>query len=83
MEAKTELEQLKEMRDGAINDLMFMNHYQGDSPVIDANIRHKKAQIRELEEKIRRMEGDPSAAPQDDRNGEDGESLARGLTSEE
>lgn len=58
MEKKSELQLLQEQLAGCRDDLMFMNRYRGDNPMIDANIRHKAEQIRELEEKIRRMEED-------------------------
>ena len=52
IEGKSELELLQEQLAGCQDDLLFMRRYAGDSPIIDANIRHKAAQIRELEEKI-------------------------------
>lgn len=56
MDRKDEKQLLMEQLAGARDDLLFMNRYRGDNPMIDANIRHKAAQIRELEEKIRRLE---------------------------
>lgn len=55
MEMKTEKQLLEEQLAGCKDDLMFMSHYRGDNPLIDANIKHKAEQIRELEERIRRM----------------------------
>ena len=57
LEAKDDLQLLREQLQGARDDLMFMNKYAGDSVAIDANIRHKREQIRDLEERIRKLEG--------------------------
>ena len=50
MEAKDEMQLLREQLAGARDDLMFMRRYEGDSVAIDANIRHKREQIAALEE---------------------------------
>ena len=55
-EPKDELQLLREQLAGARDDLMFMRRYEGDSVAIDANIRHKREQIAELEERIREKE---------------------------
>ena len=57
LEAKDELQLLREQLAGCRDDLMFMGRYAGDSPAIDANIRHKREQIRDLEERIRKLGG--------------------------
>ena len=58
MEAKDELQLLTEQLQGARDDLMFMTRYAGDSVAIDANIRHKREQIRDLEERIKKLGGE-------------------------
>lgn len=52
MHEKTELELLEEQYEGALDDLMIMQKYGGQSVLMDANIRHKQAQVRELAQKI-------------------------------
>ena len=52
MHEKTELELLEEQYEGALDDLMIMQKYGGQSVLMDANIRHKQAQVRELARKI-------------------------------
>ena len=59
MEAKDEMQLLREQLAGARDDLMFMRRYEGDSVAIDANIRHKREQIAALEEEIRKRGGRP------------------------
>lgn len=56
-EPKDEMQLLREQLAGYRDDLMFMNKYAGDSPAIDANIRHKREQIRDQEERIRKLGG--------------------------
>ena len=58
MEAQDELQLLTEQLQGARDDLMFMTRYAGDSVAIDANIRHKREQIRDLEERIKKLGGE-------------------------
>ena len=54
--AKSELDLLREQLAGAENDLLVYSKYQGQSPVIDANIRHKRAQVEQLQARVLEME---------------------------
>ena len=57
IEPKTELERLREKMDGCMDDLIRYKAVEGQSPVIDANIRHKREQLHQLEAKIAELEG--------------------------
>ena len=64
LEEMTELDLLRDQLEGCRNDLLVMSKYKGESPVLDANIRHKAAQIAALEEKIARIEaGEQGTSP--------------------
>ena len=52
---KTELEKTEELLQSALIDLTQYRKFAGQSPVIDANIRHKEQQVRELDAKVRRL----------------------------
>lgn len=52
IEEKTEMQLVEEQLAGCRDDLLFMRRYAGDSPIIDANIRHKAEQIKDLEERL-------------------------------
>lgn len=54
--AKTELDLLREQLESAQTDLLAYSKYQGQSPVIDANIRHKRAQVEQLQARVLEME---------------------------
>ena len=55
IKAKTELEKTEELLQGALIDLAQYRKFAGQSPVIDANIRHKEQQVRELDAKVRKL----------------------------
>lgn len=52
---KTELEKTEEMLQSALIDLAQYRKFAGQSPVIDANIKHKEQQVRELDAKARKL----------------------------
>ncbi len=56
VKAKTKLDLLREQLVGAQNDLISYSKFQGQSPVIDANIQHKRAQVAALEAEIKALE---------------------------
>ncbi len=62
IEPKTELALMREQLEGARNDLILYAAHEGESVVIDANIRHKREQIKELERRIAAAE-----QPEDER----------------
>ena len=53
---KSEKELLQEQLDGAIIDMVNYRKLEGQSPVIDANIRHKREQIERLRARIAEIE---------------------------
>lgn len=55
VKAKTELEKTEEMLQSALIDLTQYRKFAGQSPVIDANIKHKEQQVRELDAKARKL----------------------------
>ena len=55
-EEEMELRETNEKLEGCRNDLIFMRQYEGESPVIDANIRHKREQVKQLEEHRKALE---------------------------
>ena len=56
IEPKTELDLLREQAQHCRILLMAMVKNEGQSRVIDANIRHKRDQLQDLEERIRALE---------------------------
>ena len=56
VKAKSELDLLREQLQGAQIDLLMYSKHQGESPVIDANIRHKREQVEALEAKVLELE---------------------------
>ena len=54
--AKTELDLLREQLESAQTDLLAYSKYQGQSPVIDANIRNKREQVEQLQARVLEME---------------------------
>lgn len=54
--AKSEPDLLREQLDSAQTDLLAYSKFQGQSPVIDANIRHKRAQVEQLQARVLEME---------------------------
>lgn len=57
IEPKTELERLREQLEGCLNDLVIMGSPEGQPAIIQINIRHKREQVRQLEEQIKALEG--------------------------
>lgn len=53
---KSELDLLREQLTGAQFDLLMYSKHQGESPVIDANIRHKREQVEALEKRVLELE---------------------------
>lgn len=53
---KTELELARELLESCEMDLFSYRKYEGTSPVIDANIRHKEEQIRQITADIKALE---------------------------
>ena len=53
---KTELELEREKLESANIDLLAYRKHAGESPVIDANIRHKEAYVRQQEIRVRTLE---------------------------
>lgn len=53
---KSELELAREKLELAKNDLFSYRKFEGQSPVIDANIRHKEAQVRQMDARVRQLE---------------------------
>lgn len=53
---KNELDLLREQLQGAQYDLLAYSKHAGESPVIDANIRHKRAQVEDLERRVLALE---------------------------
>lgn len=47
---------MREQLESAQTDLLAYSKYQGQSPVIDANIRHKRAQVEQLQARVLEME---------------------------
>ena len=56
VEQKSEKDRLYEQLDGAIQDMVNYRKLEGQSPVIDANIRHKREQIESLKARIAEIE---------------------------
>lgn len=56
IDPKTELDLLREQAEHCRILLVAMAKNEGQSRVIDANIRHKREQLRDLEERIRALE---------------------------
>lgn len=54
--AKSELDLLREQLAGAQDDLLAYSKYQGQSPVLDANIRHKREQVEALQAQVLAIE---------------------------
>ncbi|MBR3019587.1 MAG: hypothetical protein IKH57_21325 [Clostridia bacterium] len=55
---KTELELARENLESAKTDLYAYRKFEGQSPVIDANIRHKEAQVRQMDARVRELEAE-------------------------
>lgn len=53
---KTELDLARENLLSAKTDLYAYRKHEGESPVLDANIRHKEEQVRQLEARVRQLE---------------------------
>ena len=53
---KSQLERLREQLESCEIDLYSYRKYAGQSPVIDANIRHKEEQIRQITADIQELE---------------------------
>ena len=53
---KTELELARETLEGLENDLLSYRRCEGQSPVIDANIRHKEQQVREYAARVKELQ---------------------------
>ena len=53
---KTPLARLRELRDMQVQQLIFLRAHEGESPVVDENIRHKQQQIRDYDKTIELME---------------------------
>ena len=53
---KSELELARENLELAQTDLINYKRYAGQSPVIDANIRHKADDVKRLEAKVKALE---------------------------
>ena len=53
---KSELDLLREQLAEAQTDLLAYSKYQGQSPVIDANIRHKREQVEALQARTLELE---------------------------
>lgn len=62
LKGKTEKERLREQLDGAVLDLMMYRKHEGESPVLDANIRHKQKQIADLQARIAQIEQEEADA---------------------
>lgn len=56
IKSKSELELARETLEGLENDLLAYRRFQGQSPVIDANIRHKEQQVREYAAKLKELQ---------------------------
>lgn len=56
VKAKSELDLLREQLTMAQFDLLTYSKHQGESPVIDANIRHKREQVEALQAKVLALE---------------------------
>lgn len=56
IQKKSELELEREKLDGALADLAAYRKHEGESPVIDANIWHKEAYVRQQEARVRALE---------------------------
>ena len=56
IQRKSELELAREKLALAQTDLFAYRKHAGESPVIDANIRHKAAQVQELEKEVKALE---------------------------
>jgi len=55
-EGKSELVRLREIRESAEFDLLYLRKYAGESPAIDANLRHKAEDLKKLNEQISLLE---------------------------
>lgn len=55
---KSELELAREKLELAKNDLFSYRKFEGQSPVIDANIRHKARQVEEYETRVLELEAE-------------------------
>lgn len=64
---KSDLERLRENRDGAMADLIMLRKWQGD-PVTDANIAHKEAYIRDVEAQIKALEAEEQRRAEEERD---------------
>ena len=53
---KSELDLLREQLQGAQFDLLMYGKHQGESPVLDANIQHKREQVEDLERRVLELE---------------------------
>ena len=56
VEAKSELDLLREQLIGAQMDLLTYSKHKGESLVIDANIEHKRAQVEDLQRRVLALE---------------------------
>ena len=62
LKEKPEKDRLREQLDGAVLDLMMYRKHEGESPVLDANIRHKREQIESLQARIAQIEREEADA---------------------
>lgn len=53
---KSELDLLREQLTVAQYDLLMYSKHQGESPVLDANIKHKREQVEDLERRVLALE---------------------------
>ena len=55
---KSELELTREQLESAKTDLFSYRKFEGQSPVLDANIKHKAAQVAALEQRVLELEAE-------------------------
>ena len=56
IESKSELDLLREQLASAQWDLLAYSKHQGESPVLDANIRNKREQVESLQRRVLALE---------------------------
>lgn len=56
IQSKSELDLLREQLVSAQWDLLAYSKHSGESPVLDANIQHKRAQVEDLQRRVLALE---------------------------
>jgi len=58
IESKSELDLLREQLVSAQWDLLTYSKHSGESPVLDANIQHKREQVEDLQRRVLALEAE-------------------------